>query len=194
MALAAVALVLIVGAVLASPGAASNYSCAQLLPSGGSPTDGQTTIDQGRQHVGTGGKLEYLHCPPASGPHYSEGGVAPVRPGFYGPDADVGPGSWVHNLEHGYVVALYRCPDDTCPSDEQVAELRAFVNTGPSTPSAQRCGIPSKVLAARFDDMSTPFALLAWNRVLLLEQFDADAALDFARRWLEVGAPEATSC
>ena len=42
--------------------------------------------------------------------------------------------------------------------------------------------------------MATSFALLAWNRVLLLDTFDAAAAVSFAQRWMEVDAPERASC
>jgi hypothetical protein len=189
-----VAVVGVVGAVLVGGGSGGNYTCAQELSPGGSATDGQVTPLQGRGHVATGTRLEYLLCPPASGQHYSEGGVAPARPGFYDASSDIGPGSWVHNLEHGYIVALYRCDENGCPPDADLAGLRRFINDGPQTASASRCGIRSKVLAARFDEMSTPFALLAWNRVLLLEAFDPSAAVSFAQRWMEVDAPEASSC
>lgn len=189
-----IGIVVVVAAVLTSPSAATNYTCAQLLQPGANQDDGEVTPDQGRGHVATGARIDYLFCPPASGQHYSGNGVGPIRAGFYGPDSDVGPGGWVHNLEHGYVVALYRCEDGVCPSEEELAQLRQFVNNGPSTASASRCGIRSKVLAARFDDMATPFALLTWNRALLLDSFDVEEALDFATRWIEKGAPEATSC
>ena len=42
--------------------------------------------------------------------------------------------------------------------------------------------------------MSTPFALLTWDRALLLDTFDVDDALAFAGRWMEKGAPEAGNC
>jgi hypothetical protein len=184
----------VVGAVITSGGGASNYTCAGQLTAGGSAMDGQTTANQGRGHVATGAKLEYLLCPPASGPHYSEAGVAPARAGFYGPDSDIGPGSWVHNLEHGYVVALYRCADGVCPPEADLVAMRRFINDGPQTQAAANCGIQSKILVARFDDMATPFALLTWDRALLLDAFDADVALAFAGNWMEVGAPEAANC
>ncbi len=187
-------IVVVVAAVVAGGGGSGRYTCGQLLAPGGSPEDGQVTANLGRGHVATGTQLSYLFCPPTWGSHYSVAGVAPARAGFYGPDADIGPGSWVHNLEHGYVVALYRCQDGVCPSEEVLAELRRLVNNGPQTQSAQTCGIRSKVIAARFDDMATPFALLTWDRALLLDTFDADEAIGFAQRWMEKAAPEAGSC
>lgn len=174
---------------------AGRYTCGQLLPPGGDPSDGQVTANLGRLHVARGSQLGYLFCPPTSGTHYdNEAGFSPARPGFYRPDAAIGPGSWIHNLEHGYVVALYRCADGVCPTEEVLAEIRRFVNNAPQTQVAVNCGIRSKVVAARFDDMSTPFALLTWDRALLLDAFDVDAAIAFAGRWMEKTGPEATSC
>ncbi len=153
--------------------------------------DGQ----HGRQHVGKGSPLSYLFCPPTSGTHYNnESDFSPARPGFYRPDAALGPGSWVHNLEHGYVVVLYRCAEGICPTEDVLSEIRRFVNNGPQTPVAANCGIRTKIVAARFDDMSTPFALLTWDRVSLLQSFDFDIAQTFATRWMEKSGPEATSC
>lgn len=177
---------------------ASPYSCgSQLQPRADATVANPiVTPDEGRSHVALGSKTEYASCPPASGPHYAEsGGVAPLRPAFYDPGARIGPGNWVHNLEHGYVVALYRCTDGQCPSNDVLGELRQFVVNGPPTETATACGFGSKVLAARFDDMATTFALLAWDHVLLLDSFDPSVGLDFASRWLEQsGLPEGHSC
>jgi hypothetical protein len=170
----------------------SPYSCDALLQ----PVAGATIKDPivtplgGFDHVQTGSKIEYPTCPPASGPHYSQAGIAPLRPAYYGPDAGVGPGNWVHNLEHGFAVALYRCTGGRCPSEADLEALRAFVAEGPSTQLATACGYRSKVLAVRFDDMATPFAMVAWQRVLLLDTFDKSGALEFARQWIDVTARE----
>jgi hypothetical protein len=189
-----VGIAVVVVAVVAGGGGSARYTCGQELQAGGSPEDGQVTADMGRGHVTTGSQLSYLFCPPTSGTHYSEAGVAPARPGFYKPDADIGPGSWVHNLEHGYVVALYRCPDGVCPSEDVLAELRRFVNNGQQTAAAANCGIRTKILAARFDQIATPFALLTWDRALLLDTFDIEVANTFANRWMEKNAPEPNNC
>jgi hypothetical protein len=180
------AVVVLSVALIGTP--ASPYACAsQLQPQANATVANPiVTVDEGESHVSTGTTTVYGSCPPASGPHYNEaGGVAPLRPAFYDAGARIGPANWVHNLEHGYVVALYRCPDGQCPSNDVLSEFREFVLTGPPTDSAASCGVSSKVLAARFDDMATPFALVAWNRVLLLDTFDASVGIDFARRWLE---------
>lgn len=197
LALVVVGGIVVLGASLFGS-AASPYECGSQLQ----PVEGATvanpivTVDEGRNHVPLGTTTRYASCPPASGPHYNEGGgVAPLRPAFYDAGARIGPGNWIHNLEHGYVLALYRCADGQCPSDDVVSELRQFVLTAPATEGATNCGWSSKVLAARFDDMATPFALVAWDHVLLLDTFDASVGIDFASRWLEQESlPERLSC
>ncbi len=186
--------VLLVAVVFGGSGAGP-YTCGQQLAPGGSPEDGQVTANMGRQHVGKGSPLSYLFCPPTSGTHYNnESNFSPARPGFYDPDAAIGPGSWIHNLEHGYAVVLYRCAEGICPSEDVLTEIRRFVNNGPQTPVAASCGIRSKMVAARFDDIATPFALLTWDRASLLESFEFDVAQTFASRWMEKSGPEAASC
>ena len=192
---AVVGIVGFVGLAFLSGATARAYSCDELLtPPADASSDGFTTDSLGSQHVGAGTKIRYGFCPPTSGSHYNAAGVGPLRPAFYGPDADAGPGGWVHNLEHGYVVALYRCADGTCPSEADLASLREFAANGPPTQSAAACGYRSKVLVARFDEMATPYALLAWERALLLDGFDATVARDFASRSIEATAPEPAAC
>ena len=182
--------------IFASSLTARDYSCAELLtpPPGASGADGFATGSLGSRHVAVGTRISYGFCPPTSGSHYNAAGIGPFRPGFYGPGTDAGPGGWIHNLEHGYVVALYRCADGTCPSEAALAALRAFAANGPPSQSAAACGYRSKVLVARFDEMATPFALLAWDRALLLDTFDGAIAQDFANRSIDATAPEPNAC
>ena len=198
-------LVLIVGGALASLlvvavvlyGAATQpaYACSSRLAPGAAGADGEVTRDLGNRHVGAGAALEYAYCPPASGNHFAQQGAGPIPARFYAPGSEVSPGGWIHNLEHGYVVALYSCGDDgsACPNDAELEALRRFQSNGPATAGAQACGIPSKVLTARFDSMDARFALLAWNRVALSDTFDPDGADAFAGRWIDK-APEAGAC
>lgn len=198
-------LVLIVGGTLASVlvvailfyGAATQpvYACDSRLPPGTVSPDGEVTRDLGNRHVAVGAALEYAYCPPASGDHFAAQGAGPIPARFYSPTSEVSPGGWIHNLEHGYVVALYSCGDDgaSCPTAPELEALRRFQANGLPTPGAQACGIPSKVLTARFDSMDSRFALVGWNRVALSNDFDATAAAVFAARWIDQ-APEAGAC
>lgn len=185
-----------VGLAFVNSATARAYTCGELLtmPTDASPSDGFTTRSLGSQHVATGTKVRYGFCPPTSGPHYSAPGAGPLRPGFYGPDDAAGPGGWVHNLEHGYVVALYRCQDGACPSEADLGALRSFAANGPPTQSAAACGYRSKVVVARLDEMAAPYALLAWDQALLLDAFDLSVAREFAGRFIEATAPEPNAC
>jgi hypothetical protein len=147
--------------------------------------------------VDPGQTITYDYCPPASGEHYNLAGRAPMQPRVYPPTQEHSPGYWVHNLEHGYAVVLYRCPSGQlgvgdCISEAEFDQLEAFFAQAPP-PEVSTC--PTKVMAARFDSMETDFAVLAWDRALLLDEFDLDKALTFAEQWMEhVGVPEVNAC
>jgi hypothetical protein len=191
-----VAVTLVIGFALLNSGgsSAAAYSCGQqVVPQqGATVTNPMVMAEMGRTHLRTETEIQYLNCPPTSGNHYAAAGVAPLPAGYYGPDAPYGPGHWVHSLEHGYVVVLYRCAEGVCPSEADVSELRRLVAEAPPTERATACNQKNRVIVARFDQMATPYALLAWNRLLLQETFDRSAALDFARTWTDVTGPEAS--
>lgn len=187
--------VLLVAFVFLGAATQRAYACESRLAPGAAGPDGEATRELGNRHVVFGADLSYAYCPPASGDHFSERGKGPIPVRFYPPSSEASPGGWIHNLEHGYVVALYSCGDDgsACPGEAELEALRNFQANGPPTASAQACGIPSKVLTARFDSMSARFALLAWNRVALSPTFDRAAAVAFATRWIDQ-APEPGAC
>jgi hypothetical protein len=140
----------------------------------------------GFQHVNTGSPISYATCPPTSGSHFNSPGSGPIAPRVYGPGNEIQPGGWVHNLEHGYVALLYRCPSRTpgsgdCASTDAVAQMQEWFDAQPTVPS---CGT-KQVLVGRFDEMSTPFALVAWDRALLLDTFDLAKATTFAEQWTD---------
>jgi Protein of unknown function (DUF3105) len=159
---------------------------------------GMVTEDLGRNHLTTVTTAKhYAYCPPASGQHYAAPAPGPIKRGFYGPDRETDPGSWIHNLEHGYVVLLYSCGTDGthCPSSAELDQLKQFLDRAPKTPGAQTCNLPNKVLVARFDDMKARFAVVAWDRVLLMDTFNLDEALKFAGQWIDgPSAPEPGIC
>jgi len=73
-----------------------------------------------------------------------------------------------------------------------MAELQRFFDQAPDSGIAS---CPKKVVVARFDSISTRFALLAWDRALLVDEFDVDTALTFAQQWMQHGAaPEPNAC
>lgn len=156
-----------------------------------SPLPGQVEDDMGRSHVKAGDSVRYASCPPASGSHYNAESEGPIAARFYGKDEAVVPEGWIHNLEHGGMVVLYRCgANDNC-DDATLQPLRALVGSLPPSPV---CKFPSGQLSpvvARFDQMSTPYAAIVWDRVLLLDKLDVNAIVDFYQKVAERTNPEA---
>lgn len=154
---------------------------------------GFPTQDLGKGHVTPETKVVYDYCPPASGKHYNIAGRAPLTRQFYPPTTELVPGNWVHNLEHGYVVLLYR-GEPSAEVQQQLQDIMA--EAVPSAASAETCGY-SKVIAVRSDDMEPGinFAAVAWDRELLLEEFDKQQLLTFANQWQDgPQTPEAGLC
>jgi Protein of unknown function (DUF3105) len=202
---AAILAVGVVALALVSGASAARYECASLLtpPPGPSGTAaegpdasaapgselGFATRDHGRTHVSS--TTRHPFCPPTSGEHWAISGRAPLQRQFYRIGDDVNPGNWLHNLEHGYVVIAYR--DEL--TDEEEAGIREVFETAAQVPSAATCGVPNKVIVVPFSQMSEPFAVLAWDRALLLPDWDTAKALAFANEWQEnPQSPETTSC
>jgi hypothetical protein len=115
----------------------------------------------------------------------------------YPPTQEQPPGNWIHNLEHGFIDVLYRCPSGVigqgdCISQEEFNNLTEWFNEAPQ-PTKSQCS--SKALVVRFDHMATKFAIVAWDRALLVDQFDVPTALTFAQQWMENDAvPEPQAC
>ena len=106
----------------------------------------------------------------------------PSRRGLTARTTTVIPEGWVHNLEHGGLVVLYR----RAPNADQAA-LRAVYDAIPVSPV---CGFPPggnspSPVIARFDEMAWPFAALVWDRVLPMQTLDQAAMLDFYARYGE---------
>ena len=79
-----------------------------------------------------------------------------MQPAVYGPATEKYPQYWVHNLEHGYVVAAYRCPSGTpgqgdCISQQDLDNIQTWFDNAPA-PTKSTCA--TKVLAVRFDTMT----------------------------------------
>jgi hypothetical protein len=146
--------------------------------------------------VAQGASVRYDYCPPASGRHYNLGnGEAPLARRFYTPDIARPPQHWIHNLEHGYVVILYRGE----PEPEVLDELRRVMDEASASDwNLANCGTsaPNKVIVVRFDDMEpgVDFAAVSWDRALLQEQLDADELLAFAEQWQDGPATPERVC
>lgn len=113
----------------------------------------------------------YLYCPPASGNHYNGSGIGPIQPRVYKPEDKVGPANWIHNLEHGGLVVLYRNDSPGATA----AGLQAFRDFSAALPPTTICKVATGVISpvvARFDDMPHAYAALVWDRVFYLDTWD----------------------
>ena len=157
---------------------------------GATPRLGYVQDDFGTEHVTLGAFVRYAVCPPASGRHYNAQGEGPVRPGVYGPDDQANPQGWIHNLEHGGLVVLYRCTtgDSACEESGQNA-LEELYSTMPNSPFCNLAPANTTVVA-RFDQMNWPYAALVWGQVLPLDTFDAQLIRDFFAQQGERSNPE----
>ncbi len=158
--LAVVALALVAGA-------------AYLLLQSSGPTVGTAMSDQGAGHVPEGTNLTFAEFPPTSGQHYPR----TLERGFH--DEEAAPGYWIHNLEHGYVVILYKCADD-CPQLKE--QLRQAYDTFP----------PSKfdivkLIIVPDSQITTNLSVLAWNWKLDLDTFDREQILAFYNAHVDQG-------
>ena len=144
-----------------------------------SPRLGYLQPDMGNTHVNVGKSVTYTYCPPASGNHMNIPGVAPISPPrIFKPDDKVIPQQWIHNLEHGGMVILYR-GDSAGATPAGLAAFQTFFDAFPTSPI---CGVPPHKVSpviARFDQMATPFAALVWDRVLPMDTWDPALATQF---------------
>ena len=138
-------------------------ACGGSGPGGGSsaPTatdDGSCVMteravpNEGWNHVAEGTAITYQSNPPASGPHY------PVWARYQAYTSPIARGYWVHNVEHGAVVLLYRPDAGAAVASAMDAAFRAL-------PSDSRCG-HSRALLTPDPLLTRPVAAVAANFVL----------------------------
>jgi len=122
--------------------------------------------NEGWTHVPEGSAITYRSNPPASGPHY------PVWLRYQEYPQPMARGYWVHNLEHGAIVVLYR-PDAPADVIRQITEAFRSIPVDPS------CGHPRALLTP---DPLLPrlTAVVAADFVLQGDTVDARAIRDFA--------------
>lgn len=196
--LAGLALVLVAG--VAFVGATSPaYACTTEWQPAPTPTTAPSATprlgivqdDLGREHAAVGALVRYAVCPPASGKHYNASGEGPLKAGTYGPADPATPQGWIHNLEHGGLVLLYRCDKgDTACDDSGQAALKQLNDSFPNSPI---CNFPpggSGPVIARFDQMAWPYAALVWGVVMPLDTMDPQAVKDFFAQQGERTNPE----
>lgn len=194
LAAAVVAVVAIVGAGVFASATQPAFACSNVWTpdptaspaADASPQPGYVQPDMGNNHVAVGTVIKYTYCPPASGRHYFAAGQGPIPARAYGPNDTVIPEGWVHNLEHGGLVILYK------GADADQTALRALYDAVPVSPVCgfQPGGNSPGPVVVRFDQMAWPYAALVWDRVLPMQALDQAAVLDFYARYGERTNPE----
>jgi hypothetical protein len=180
-----VAAVAVVGGLALVQSTQASYTCSvQFDPSPTpSPEPGASTrIGFAQDAMGATHEVSrpqrYTFCPPATGSHYNASGLGPIVPRVYDPGAAVGPPNWIHNLEHGGLVILYR-NDSEGATEAGQDRFQQFFDTFPPSPICQLPAGRISPVIARFDSMAWPYAALVWGRVLPLPEWDPDLVLQF---------------
>ena len=153
--LAIVAIVGVVGVGLISAATQPVYACSTLWEPnptqspavGASPQPGYAQQDTGNEHLGNGTQVTYTYCPPASGKHFNGTATGPISARVYSPTDAVNPQGWIHNLEHGALVVLYRGDSEGATEAGQAA-MRAFFDRYPVSRGCFLYTADGKVLKA----------------------------------------------
>jgi hypothetical protein len=136
---------------------------------------------QGNVHIdmGSPSPIAYNSTPPSSGPHY--GNLAawniysePQRYELLN-----------HNLEDGGVIVYYQCPDG-CPEtvDQLAAIVEPYLRAGRHVVMAPND--PTWTIGSSqplHQDMGTKIAVVAWTRVLKLDEVDEASIRSFIDRY-----------
>jgi hypothetical protein len=133
-------------------------------------------------HVEEGAPLTYRNRPPSSGMHW---GTVPQPQDYRLYDTPLSPGRWVHMLEHGAVVVLYRA--DLCDA-ACVQQLGEFYD---SAPRSTVVGGVRHLTITPYQDMDHAIAVVAWGYIDEMDQFDKDRVMaDFKSKVDASTAPE----
>ena len=148
-------------------------------------TVGQAVPDEGRNHVDRSTTPTYNFYPPASGPHYSVPGSAPVPwQTIATSSSPLLEGQYIHNLEHGGIAILYDCPSGTdCTTLRN--QLENYVkNLAPREPTFNEVKI---VMSPYSHGMQKKVALVAWDYIQFLDGYDQNAITRFYENHVDKG-------
>jgi hypothetical protein len=134
--------------------------------------------EEGKTHVARPTRVNYRHQPPSSGNHYSDRN-APVPYDVYD---EVLPEEWVHNLEHGAIVMVYRC-DGTTECDTMFGQATQVFDQLPDDPTFGKV----KFVSTPYLDMDPKVAVLAWTKELDLDSIDVASITTFYNRYVDKG-------
>lgn len=95
-------------------------------------------------------------------------------------------GSWVHVLEHGGVVVLFKCA-----TEAECSERGDEIQTSVYEPARLGAFGERKLTATSYQEMDAPISVVAWNRILELDTVDPARILAFYDRYLDRGPERA---
>jgi hypothetical protein len=148
-------------------------------------TLGTAVPDEGRTHVDPSTTPTYKSYPPASGPHYSAQGIAPVPwQTIATSSAPLLEGQYIHNLEHGGIAILYNCPTGTDCTALKNSLANYVKNLAPIEPTYNEVKM---VLTPYSKNMTKTVALLAWDYIEFLDGYDQAAITSFYENHVNLG-------
>ena len=146
------------------------YGLYSISRTGRGPDLGEFFESAGREHIKEGVAHDpYNSNPPSNGPHYE----TPAQTGIYNtefPDEQL-----VHNLEHSHVWIACQPASASADVIESLANIALKYK--------------SKVIMTPRAANDTPIAIVAWQRVLKLQTFDADKVDAFIKRYRGAAGP-----
>jgi hypothetical protein len=164
-------------------------SSSRVIAQGGSVCDQCGACEESRPVTSANhvlGTIDYPDPPPTGGDHNPCWATWGVH------DEIVQPENWVHNLEHGGIVFLYRSPDalgtsgtDGSAAGGTLADIDALVQRLPRTLVTEYAALPKA------------FAVVAWGHRLVSDCVDLKAAQDFYTEHFNQGPediPDDPSC
>ncbi len=140
-------------------------SAPQAVPGEQHVPDPLTAQGQLYTHIDEGTPIQYDSYPPVFGNHY------PTPKAWQAYDSPVLEGYFVHNLEHGGIVALYHCPSG-CP--DVVNQLKNLYTTLPQDKFNE-----VKLLVSPYDKETHQIAMLAWDYRLEMDTLDLNLVKAF---------------
>jgi cytoskeletal protein RodZ len=186
---AAVAILLVALALNQAANQAAKQAAANRLPfKAVSGTIGTAVPDEGRAHVDPSTTPTYKFYPPASGPHYSATGVAPVPwQTIATSTSPLVEGQYIHNLEHGGMAILYNCSTGADCTTLKNSLENYVTNLAPVEPTFNEVKV---VITPYSQGMQKKVALVAWDYIEFLDTYDQNAITQFYENHVDKG-PEA---
>jgi len=136
-------------------------------------------------HVAIGTDVTYSSNPPSSGPHY------PIWAAYQEFTTPVDRRYYVHDLEHGAIVLLYKCDDGSgCP--EIVQGLRQVAAAIPDDPLCTALGPTPRVRVVITPDplIDVPIAAAAWGWTYRATCLDVPSLIAFAQAHYDQGTED----